>query len=101
MDRIKTIEEKTGDVLAVRRLPSGDLELLACTIEAKARIEMDKQLHKGLADSAYIVRRKLAMLAHRVRVDNVDIVNAQATIKSREKQNEQLHPGCKGSSLTA
>ena len=93
MDRIKTIEEKTGDVLAVRRLPSGDLELLACKMEAKARMEMDQQLHKGLADSAYVVRRTFAVLAHGVRVDSVDTVNAQATIKSLEKQNEQLHPG--------
>ena len=85
MDRIKTIEEKTGDVLAVRRLPSGDLELLACTMEAKARMEMDQQLHKGLAESAYVVRRTFAVLAHGVCVDSVDTVNAQATIKSLEK----------------
>lgn len=100
MDRVKLLKKKRGDILAVRRLPSGDLELLACTVEARERMEKNERLLKKLALTATMVQRTYAVMAHGIRIDSVNTLNSQAFIKSLIKQNERLHPGLQISRIT-
>lgn len=93
IDIVKRHESKKGDVLAARRLPSGDIELLTSTLEAKARVEADAALLKHVAPSAHAVPRTFAVMAHGIRIDSVDVVNPQASIKKLEAENKGLHPG--------
>ena len=93
MTRLRRAEETEKDILAVKRLPSGDIELFASSMEARARIETNEEVMKCLASSAYVIRRTYAVLAHGLRVDSVNTTQQEKGIAELEKQNDVLHPG--------
>lgn len=77
--------------VGARRLPSGDLELHMVSAESRRWAESHPDWTKALAASAEITPRRYAVMAHAVRVADVNTVNQAEAIKSILEQNSKMH----------
>lgn len=94
LDRIQRALGTRGDkVAAIWRLPSGDLELHMAAVEDKEWMKQETAWTKVVAASAAVVRRSDAVMAHGVRVANVDTTNQGEAIKKLTLQNNRIHTG--------
>jgi hypothetical protein len=92
---IKTKEPKeaTKEIIAARRLPSGDIRL--STLSEKARIELEKghDWLRAVAPTAEIQRTTFPVFIHGVRVKGVSTNEQVRAIAAIRDENTQLHPG--------
>ena len=81
-----------GEVTAVIKHPSGDIEIAVATTGARAALEKDQTWAQGIAPSAVVKRKRFAVLAHGVLIQDLpkDPVKAGQHITS---ENRTLHPG--------
>jgi hypothetical protein len=91
MQKLKTIEKKKKDILSIKRLLSDDLKLLARFEKTKERMKQDKKLLHDITFSTTAMRRAYVVLAHDVRMSNVNTFNQQKIINQIVKQNNSLH----------
>jgi Mg2+ and Co2+ transporter CorA len=91
MQKLKTIEKKKKDILSIKRLLSDDLKLLARFEKTKERMKQDKELLHDITLSTTAMRRTYVVLAHDVRMSNVNTFNQQKVINQIVKQNSSLH----------
>ena len=93
LDKIKRAMGSKGDkVSAIRRLPSGDLELHMATVEDRIEAEKENSWTLVVAPSAVTLRRTYAVWAHGVKMANVDTTNQGKAIESLLAQNKSMHP---------
>ncbi len=91
MQKLKTIEKKKKNILSIKRLLSDDLKLLARFEKTKERIKQDRKLLHDITSSTTAMRRTYVVLAHDVRMSNVNTFNQQTIINQIVKQNSSLH----------
>ena len=77
---------------AIRRLPSGDLELHMATVEDRMAAEKDNNWALVIAPSAVTMRRTYAVWVHGVKMTNVDTANQGKAIEGLLLQNKTMHP---------
>jgi hypothetical protein len=92
---IKTKEPKeaTKEVIAARRLLSGDI--LVLTLTEKARIELEKSSDwlRAIASTAVVRRTTFPLHVHGVRVQGINTNDQTRSITALCDENSQLHPG--------
>jgi hypothetical protein len=91
MQKLKTIEKKEKNILSIKRLLSDDLKLLARFEKTKERMKQNKKLLHDITSSTTAMRRTYVVLAHDVRMSNVNTFNQQTAINQIVKQNNNLH----------
>jgi hypothetical protein len=91
MQKLKTIEKKEKDILSIKRLFSDDLKLLARFEKTRKRMKQDKKFLHDITLSTTAMRRIYVVLAHDVRMSNVNTFNQQKIINQIVKQNSSLH----------
>lgn len=104
LEHIKDVLHKLGRAMGeerkpagIRRLPSGDVELQMTSVENKRWAENHTDWIKALAVSAEVTRRTYAVMAHAVRVADIDTSNQTEAIKCILQQNTKMH---KNASIT-
>lgn len=93
-DLLEKLERAMGDnrkPAGLKRLPSGDLELQMTSVENRRWAETHTDWTKSIAASASTVRRSYAVMAHGVRVADVDVSNQSEAIMRILSQNHSLH----------
>lgn len=97
-EHTKDIMEKLGRAMGedrkpagIRRLPSGDIELQIASVENKRWAEDHSDWTKALATSAETARRTYAVMAHAVRIADIDISNQSEAIQGILEQNSKMH----------
>jgi hypothetical protein len=90
--RTKEPKEATKEVIAARRLPSGDI--LFSTLTEKARIELEKcsDWLRAVAPTAEVRRTTFPVHVHGVRVQGIKTNDQIRTIAAIRDENSQLHP---------
>lgn len=94
---IQKIEQERPDskeVVAVRKLPSGDLRLFLTNERAKAALLHDRSWTACFGQSCRIAENIYKVLVHSVRVDSIDPRQAEDVAKLQE-ENQALHDGLK------
>jgi hypothetical protein len=91
MQKLITMKKKKKDVLSMRRLFSENLKLLASFEKIRTRMKRDLTLMNDITSSTTTMRRTYAVLAHDVRLSNVNTLNQKATIEKIVRQNNTLH----------
>jgi hypothetical protein len=91
MQKLKTIEKKEKNILSIKRLFSDDLKLFARFEKTKEKMKQDKKLLHDITSSTTAMRRTYVVLAHDVRMSNVNTFNQQTIINQIVKQNSNLH----------
>ena len=81
------------DIVAMRRLGSGDICIQTATERAREQLEKYTEWAMDVAPSAQVTRKTYAVFVHGVEVKNIDHTNQAAAKKSLQAQNERLHPG--------
>ena len=81
--------EKRG-ILAARRLPSGDVLLTTESRETKERLEKDQSWLNAFGEGAKVKRRACVVLAHGIRVDQIDTKKQAEAIQALYGQNPGL-----------
>ncbi len=90
MQKLKTIEKKKRNILSIKRLLNDDLKLLARFEKTKKRMKQYKKLLHDITFSTTAMRRTYVVLAHHVRMSNVNTFNQQKAINQIVKQNSSL-----------
>ncbi len=91
MKRLQRVEKMKNDVMTTRRLFSENVKIITRSEKAKNRLTISNSLMKHVASSAYATLRTFEVLAHDVRVIDVQTINQQKIIQRIERQNEVLH----------
>ncbi len=91
IERLQRVEKIKENVMTTRRLLSENVKLITRSKKTKNRLTINNSLMKNVAPSAYAVPRTFGILAHEVRVIDVQTNNQQEIIRRIEKQNETLH----------
>ncbi len=91
MRKLKTIEKKEKNILSIKRLFSDDLKLLARFEKTKERMKQNKKILHDITFSTTAMRCTYVVLAHNVRMSNVNTFNQQTIINQIVKQNSNLH----------
>ena len=84
--------KKLGEVIAARRLPSGDVVLQASSVEAREKLEKEEWI-KVVAPPARILRQTFPVLVHGVKVTAYKKEEQEEGIQKIKKHNRRLHPG--------
>ncbi len=75
MQKLKTIEKKKRNILSIKRLLNDDLKLLARFEKTKEKMKQNRELLHDITFSMTAIRRTYAVLAHDVRMINVNTFN--------------------------
>lgn len=93
---LQEIERRTPtqrqQIASIRKLPSGDVALHAVSIEARLQLEKQPLWACGIAESARVIRRRFAVLAHGIRT-TFNTQDQSAAITSLQNENKGLHEG--------
>lgn len=92
---IKKVQQERPDgkeVVAVRKLPSGDVRLFLAGERTKTALLQDKSWTTYLRKSCSIAENVYKVLVHSVRVDSIDPKRAEDVAKLQE-ENQALHNG--------
>ena len=84
--------ENTKEVIAVRKLQSGDLLLHTATEEARRRLEGDGKWLQRVAGSATAKRQRFPVFVHGTEVARYHQKDQKESKKLLEEQNRSLHP---------
>jgi len=74
-------------MIAAKRLQSGDVVLAFATSEGRTKQEKEKNMLKAFEEEAQTKRRLFAMVAHKMKVSNVNTHRQEEAIKSLYEQN--------------
>ncbi len=91
MKRLQRVEKMKNDVVTTRRLFNENVKIITRSEKVKNRLTINNSLMKHVASSTYATLRTFEMLAHDVRVIDVQTINQQKIIQRIENQNEILH----------
>ncbi len=91
MQKLKMIEKKKRNILSIKRLLNDDLKLFARFEKTKERMKQNKKFLHDITSSTTAMRRTYVVLAHDVRMSNVNTFNQQTAINQIVKQNSSLH----------
>jgi hypothetical protein len=91
MKRLQRVEKMKSDVVTTRRFFSENVKIITRSEKVKNRLMISNSLMKHVASSIYATLRTFEMLAHDVRVIDVQTFNQQKIIQRIERQNEILH----------
>lgn len=94
---IQKIQQERPDgkeVVAVRKLPSGDLRLFLTNERTKATLLQDRSWTACFGKSCSIAENIYKVLVHSIRVDSIDPRRAEDVAKLQE-ENQALHDGLK------
>ncbi len=75
MQKLKTIEKKKRNILSIKRLFNDDLKLLARFEKTKERMKQNKKLLHDITLSTTAMRRTYVVLAHEMRMSNINTFN--------------------------
>jgi hypothetical protein len=102
---IKRIRDNAGasqedrQVIAVRKLKSGDLAVHVNNSKTKRDMEETQEWAKRIAPAAEVRKRTWPILIHAVRVADYGQNPCEENAKRIQKENERLHPGLKIASI--
>ena len=82
---------ETSQLVAARRLQSGDILLQAATVESKERLERITGWEKQLFESAKVLKQSFPVLVHGVRVYLVPEGQEQQALERIARENEKYH----------
>ena len=88
-DRTRRIEAR--EIVAIRRLPSGDMVLTMADEKARTSWLVDQKWLATLGEGARVKMREFAVIAHGIRVNQV-----QGTPDERIEQIYKQNPGIRG-----
>ncbi|MCJ1465909.1 hypothetical protein MMC07_004528 [Pseudocyphellaria aurata] len=88
-----TKHAETSQLVAARRLQSGDILSQAATVESRERLERNPRWEKLLCQSAKILRQTFPILMHGVRRDAVSPGHEKEALDRIQRENEKYHPG--------
>jgi hypothetical protein len=94
---IQRIQQERSDgkeVVAVRKLPSGDLRLFLTNERTKATLLQDRSWTACFGKTCSIAENIYKVLVHSIRIDSVDPRRAEDVAKLQE-ENQTLHDGLK------
>ena len=91
LDEIGAVMGDEKKPTALRRLPSGDLEVHMASVADRKWAENTNEWKQAVAGSANTIRRTYAVMAHGVRMANVDTTNQGEAIKRLTLQNKRIH----------
>jgi hypothetical protein len=100
MKRLQRIEKIKKNVMIARRLFNENVKLMTRSEKIKNKLTINNSLLKHVTSSTYAVFRIFDVLAHDVRVVDVQTKNQQKIIKRIKKQNEILHSSLKITKMT-
>lgn len=91
---IKTREPKEAvkEILAARRLPSGDILLSTLTEGARIALEKSTEWLGAIAPTAEVLRTTFPVFVHGVRVEGVNTNEQDRAITTICEENSLLHP---------
>ena len=69
------LKQAIDDIIAVKRLPSGDILLITLTKESRLELERNHEWLRAITNSAKVKRNTFLVLVHAVRIAGVDITN--------------------------
>ncbi len=75
MKRLQRVEKMKNDVMTTRRLFNENVKIITRSEKAKNRLTINNSLMKHVVSSAYATLRTFEMLAHDVRVIDVQTIN--------------------------
>ena len=91
--RIQTFSnEEVKDVVALRKLPSGDLLVQTTMKETRDVLAKGGEWLTKVAGSVTVLRTTFAVYTHGVRVVNVNTAEQDMAIRKITEQNKRLHP---------
>ena len=88
-------EQGTSEVIAVRKLKSGDLAIHVNSPRAKKEMEETTDWAKRIAPAAVVQKRTWPVLVHGVRVADYPRSAGEKNARRIETENNRLHPGLK------
>lgn len=91
LDKVTRAIGQDGKPAGVRRLQSGDLEFQMTSIADRKKMETEAGWTKVIAGSAQVRRRTYAVMAHGVRMENINMNDQGAAISGLIAQNRSLH----------
>lgn len=90
--RSREPKEATKEVIAARRLPSGDLLISTLTESSRITLEKNKDWLRTIASSAEVLGTTFSVFVHGVRVQGVNTNDQLHAITDICKDNRLLHP---------
>jgi len=91
---VTAIQSQAGpDVLAARKLPSGDIQLHTTSSAARERLVKNDAWITVLAKEARITRRTYPVMVHAVGLDQIDVQDQAKSISKIISQNSGYHQG--------
>ena len=81
----------TKEILAARKLPSGDVQFVVRTENAKQTLENDNEWAQKIATSAKVKKHTFLVIAHGMRVAGIDTSKQSQAITKIHEQNRRLH----------
>lgn len=91
LDKVNRAIGQDGKPAGVRRLQSGDLEFQMASVTDRKKMEAEAGWTKVIAGSASVRRRTYAVMAHGVRMSNINMNDQGAAISGLIAQNKSLH----------
>lgn len=91
--RKKEPKAATEDILAIRKLPSGDLLITTTRTASRTTLEKSAEWLRAIAASARVKRTTFSVFAHAVRKHEVNISEQSQMVTRIQEQNQRLHPG--------
>ena len=92
---IKTKEPKEAvkEIIAARRLPSGDILISILTERVRIALERSSEWLRAVAPTAEVLYTTFPVFVHGVRVQGVNTNEQKRTITTICEENSLLHPG--------
>jgi hypothetical protein len=91
--RTREPREAVKEIIAARRLPSGDILLSTLTEKARIALERSKDWLRAIAPTAEILPTTFPVFVHGVRVKGANTNEQERTITAICEENARLHPG--------
>lgn len=91
LDKASRALREGGKPAGLRRLPSGDLEFQMATVQDRQKAEGKTNWTKVIAGTAQMKRRRYGVIAHGVRMINVNTNNQSQSIQRLIAQNTRIH----------
>ena len=82
----------TKEIIALRKLQSGDLLVTALTEENRISLEKNTEWLRSIASTATVRRSTFPVFIHGVRVEGINANDQKTTIAKLYEANQRLHP---------
>ena len=84
-NRVEKMQTTAVEVMAINRLPSGNIRVFIKPKEAKETLQLNTEWNKTASHSAGIAQKIYAVLAHSIQVSNVNTSNQAAGLAKHGK----------------